>query len=383
MDKRVEKRVFHDIDKWKQKIESFGEPQDDFERTRFHFLCTQGYVTSYKSLIRNVAALFLTPIAYIYYFIRNFRARKEIKCDGLIHVPFQYTTFDCQKLPETLKEEYLDVKNSGVERKSIKSGRMDSAARYIWIQMVKKYPLCFYMNFYNLYQLANLSELLSVYCPRAVITEREENNPAASLLTHYCEDKNIEYICVMHGECFYEPFHAFVRFSRLYVWDRFYIDQFKLLKSAARFETYYPLRFQMKIARESRPEYFAAYYLQNQTQAEMRKICQVLEHFAEKGLRCKVRPHKRATDVAVVKKVFSGTVIEIEDNDAVPIEESYCNAKYIISTFSTVLSEAYENGLEPVIDDISNPELYESLCKAMYINIARIQARLSDLVRKE
>lgn len=381
MDKAVEGKVFRDIDLWKEKIESYGEPQDDFERVRLHFICTQTYTTPAKRFVKNAAALIAMPFVY-FFFCRCADSRKDKKrivCDALVHAPFDFSTLKPEELPEELYEEFENIRFSGISKKSFRGGILDEKARAILKNLIKRYPLCFYMNFFVMYQLANLCKLLNIYRTSAIITEREENDPAITLLTQYCESCGAEYICIMHGEYFYEPFHAFMRLSRFYVWDEYYIQQFYKLKSSADFIVYHPKRFQMNIKRCAEPEFFVSYYLQTQSREEMLKIRQVLDEFIARGYKCKIRLHKRATDKRVVKEVFGDSEIVIEDNERVSIGESYENTKYIISVFSTVLSEAYENGLEPVIDDMSNPELYESLKKAMYINISRIEMRLSKL----
>ena len=70
--------------------------------------------------------------------------------------------------------------------------------------------------------------------------------------------------------------------------------------------------------------------------------------------------------------------IDIEDTN-IPIKTSFENCKYIVSMYSTVISEALYNDLLVLIDDISDKDLYNSLNDVMYINIDRVSGRLSDL----
>ncbi len=100
------------------------------------------------------------------------------------------------------------------------------------------------------------------------------------------------------------------------------------------------------------------------------------------GYRCAIRPHPRLTNIKDLREVFNNTCIEIEDISKVNLSKSLGRTKYIVSKYSTVLTEARENELLAVIDDLSNPQVYEYLKKTMYINLDLIPLRLSKIIKE-
>lgn len=379
MNKLVEKKVFEDIEYWKDKIESAGEPKDDFERVRLHYLCTHHYLSNTARIKNNlIAALSILPVLILYR-IKSVWKVQELEKAAVVYSPDPSSQFSKESLPDELKNEYKDIENIEI-KKSIKNGLIDKDTWKLILQFIKRYPFSFDMNLFCIYQLAYVDFLIHKYKPAAVICEREENNAAVTLMTKLCEIKKSEYIVIMHGEYFFEPFHAFLRVSRFYCWDQYYVCQFLKLKAKASFHVFIPERYRKEIKRDPIPQYYIGYYLQTQTEDELVSLRNILEGLIRQGKACKVRPHKRATNMDILTRVFENSNIDIEDYERIPIEKSFENTKYIIAQYSTVLSEAYEYGLQPVLDDVTNPLLFEKLKTAMYINVERIKLRLSDLL---
>lgn len=242
--------------------------------------------------------------------------------------------------------------------------------------------MSFYMNLSALVHLAFIGKIIYMLHPQAILTTEKENDFNTSLLSYYCEQHGVEYIGIMHGETYLSPLHAFVRFSRFYTWDEQYIEHYVITGSLREFfRVYATCRFRMNIPVYERKEFFITYYLQGQNEYQLRNICHILLYFTKHGKKCAVRMHPKVSDKILIHNLFDHTGIKIEENN-IPIERSYALTDYIVSMYSTVLSEAYANGLTAIIDDITDKETYNNLHKVMYINLNRIHGRLSELLNK-
>ena len=101
----------------------------------------------------------------------------------------------------------------------------------------------------------------------------------------------------------------------------------------------------------------------------------------EKGKKVAVRPHPRYSDMKYVEEYFGELVIE--DVKTLPIEKSILRTKTVIAVYSTVLNQAYSNGIPIVIDNISAPEKYKKLEELQYIFAAKGIRTVSDLIKGE
>lgn len=384
-----EKVIFSDVDEWLDFINNLEEPQNDIERTRNHYLCVIHFVDKFELFIKNVISFPAILFSLLGTFLKGIvdrlsERREEYACEAVMFRVDKNTVSSGEKwgIPDDLKAEYPLIK-SYIQPKGRTLLFTDTLDRYsfkFWLGYVKTYPFAFYMNLSLLMHLNAISKIVYLYKPKIIITMETENDFTTSFLTEYCEKRNIEYIGIMHGENFVNPLHAFVRFSRFYVWDAYYIEQYiKTGSEREFFRVYTPLRYQLKL-KEEYHQYYITYYLQGQDEVQLQRIYKTLMLFSKKGLRCKIRMHPRATDKKLVKKIFSDSQIEIENYNIVSIEESYKSTEYVVSMYSTVLTEAYQNGIKAAVDDVTDVNLYHNLEKMMYINLERINLRLSMLL---
>ena len=93
-----------------------------------------------------------------------------------------------------------------------------------------------------------------------------------------------------------------------------------------------------------------------------------------------VRPHPIYSDLHAVSDLFKGA--EIEAKETLAIENSILRTRNAISGYSTVLSQAYNAGVNIVIDDETNPEHYRKLKELQY-NVLSYRHRLLSDLRKE
>lgn len=367
-------------------INAKKEPSSDIERAKYHYDCINLYTERKKRLVLDVLALFALPLSVLFtciYTITHMNiSTGQIDC--VIYSGGENTNLPNVDaiLPQSLKNRYSKIENIDIHgrRALFATGLVSKDIIRTLVKCIVKYPFLTYFNFSVFMHLCTINRIIRKYNPKTILSIAGENDFSTSLLTEFCEENNTKYTCLMHGEYFLEANHAFVRFSEIYVWDEYYVKQFdKLHAKTGKYHIYIPNRFNMHLKLQE-PTYFIGYYLQEFSERQLLAIRDTLKIFTKLGFKCKIRPHKRASDMETVNRIFkdeNGIDIEMF---SISIEESYCNVKYIVSMYSTVLSEAYYNNLHPVIDDISDPYLYRSLKEIMNINLNRIDKRLSSIV---
>ena len=378
--------TFYEIGKkinwWLPVIDNFSAPKDDLQRSYLHYKCMRPFEDKRRELFRTIVSLLLFPASFIAATISKIlRGNKENRNIVVIGAEKYLNIHDLESiLPSVILEEknIKLVKNSS-NRTRILSGCVSIEIIKILAKSILRYPWSILFNYSLFLHLCTINRYIIQYNPRIIVTLAAENDFTSSCISHYCENNNCSYVCVMHGEYFLTPYHAFVRFSEFYVWDEHYASQFSRLRCPPdMFRIYEPKRFAME-KYDSVKNHDITYYLQDFTEKQLKSILLTLIKLSNLGYVCKVRPHKRASNMAAVNKIFGNrNLIGIESTD-IPISISLQSCKYVVSVYSTVISEAYYNGLPALIDDVSDPQLYEMLDDVMYINLKRIKGRVSDL----
>ena len=158
------------------------------------------------------------------------------------------------------------------------------------------------------------------------------------------------------------------------------IDLFYLTRSPHNgFYVYKTSRLAPIYKKQANPEFFLSYYLDDQSIEEITKLKAILVDFTKKGFKCKVRVHPRAGDLKETNKIFEGTSICVEDPKAVSLSDSIENSRFIVSTISTVLREAYASGFDVVIDDMNDVITLKVMKEVKYSLVDKTDLRLSDL----
>ena len=120
------------------------------------------------------------------------------------------------------------------------------------------------------------------------------------------------------------------------------------------------------------------YYLGWESGEKLRIIVRAMEELRKSGLEVAIRPHPRYTDLNEIKSC--APEIEIEDYKALTIEQSLRRTENAISVYSTVLNQAYNNGIGIVLDDISDREKFKRLGERQYIMLNKPHELLSELL---
>lgn len=377
----IEKRKA--LDKWEKRIHRLGVPKDDYDRVYRHYVGCMIW-GNHSIPIKKLVSFVLFPIVYYMTKRQKNVAHIEVR-DAILTCPDKAYMLSDEELPTALKNSYKDIirvyynKNSVIS--SLTSYVLDDAGRKIALSCFKKFPFAPFMNLSVLLHLCRIYKLITQYTPKAIITTQSEQDFAASIITKYCEDKGIKYICIQHGEYCYNPSMAYFRFSEYYAWNKETIDILELTNTKIKYaHIYIPEKLKPRYRKKDTPDFYITYYLSSETEAEVIEIKKILLKFVESGFPCSIRKHPRALDDRFIFNTFGQTEINIEDCNLVSIGDSISNTRYIVAYRSTVLSEGIANSMDVVIDDVVGD--VEFLARVHDINLKRTDLRLSVLMKK-
>lgn len=384
MDK-LEKKILLNPKQWIQWMNNLPRADDDIGRTRNHYLCRHHYENILFMIIRNTISIFV--LIYLEFKLKRYNNDYVMQenYDAVVFAPSKEFEKYLVDIPSALSDKYKKkiIYNKSGLIKEIDRIKLDEEANTLWKQVRKRYPFSFYMNIGILVHLSRARYLIEIYHPKALVSVQTERDYTTSIISQYCEKKGVKYIGFQHGEYFMDLSHAFVRFSEFYVWDSYYIQQFAKTHSPVEsFKIYKSQRLIKRLEKKDKEKYFMTYYLSgNETKKELKIIADFMIKIADLNGKCAIRPHPRHTKIEVVRKLIINSNVSIQGND-ISIDDSLIETRYITSIMSTVLSEAYCNELEIVIDDISNPKLFTALNDDMYINLNRTKNRLSMFIER-
>ena len=97
-----------------------------------------------------------------------------------------------------------------------------------------------------------------------------------------------------------------------------------------------------------------------------------------RGCPVAIRPHPRYTNLDEIKNY--APEIELENYKMLSIEQSLKRVEYAVSVYSTVLNQAYNNGIGIVLDDVSDPDKFARLRERQYIMLNKPHELLSELL---
>ena len=372
------------IEEQKKYIESFPDPRDEYEQSFFKYKCVAFYYYHgiRKIILNFISAVVIGPL-YLFYRIKgkynNQFFERYIPQDKLLRKALPTIPID-DIFPEELERLYADIKSySGMDYSKI---FLPDIASEIFKNVFKQHPYSFHYLLVVLIRLSQQSFLLAKYKPKCITTYVCEREFADPLLTMLSEKYGVRYEAFMHGDYYFSSFHAFMHYSRYWIWSDYYKDMFTLLKCKQDMRVYVPKKYSgIAQAQKSEQEYsyFATYYLTGESEESIIAIKEVLEILNRKGKKCKIRPHPRFSDISFINRTFEGYYIE--DAGKITLKSSLDTSYLAISTCSTVLSQAYYSGKKIIVDDCSNKILFEELKKAEYIYIDAADMLLSELLK--
>jgi hypothetical protein len=354
------------VDKQKSYLGTFDEPKDDLERSYFQYRCQMFFYPWYMVMILNLAAL---PALLLYYFKKSDENGSNQKVDAVFFADGKPDSI----IPQSLKDTY-----GSIVRIDDKRQRLTSKDKKIFRQIISKHPLSWQFLLKCLLKIRFYSYEIDNHHPDSIIVCNEYSF-TSSLLTKYCAENGITHINVMHGEKLFYIRDTFFRFHACYVWDNEYRDLFCELRAEP---TQFIIEIPPSLVFSQRSQYKVidyTYYLGAENGDTLDKIMFILDDLHRKGFKVSLRPHPRYTNMKEIKE--KKHQFEVEDS-SITIEESLMRTRYAISGYSTVLNQAYHNGIKVVIDDITNPESFRKLVELKYVMLETEHKLLSEILEE-
>lgn len=377
-DKEINKvDVVFDIKEWESFLNSLPVPKDSIDMAFNRYLCRMHYFPWQKRLFMNVLGIGALPIELFYLARSNQSIKAMNRGKAILEKSRDVPIFE-DIFPEELYEEY-DVKV--VENFNQKFGILCREARAMLLKCIKRHPFHFFYIYFVYMELAAHSYFLLKYNPEAVIVYVNERNVASPMITELYEKDGRKLVSFMHGEYLLELVQGFMKFSKYYIWDKSYVDMFKWLKcDINEYIVYTPGKLRKKWNLEDHETpYYCTYYLSGQSKESILCLGNILEKFEAQGKKCKVRPHPR--DIKYTKEILgSFKNITIEDSSKVPLKESLETTQYVMGLYTTVLSEAYIEGKQIVIDDISDKKRFADAKRRGAAAFRKEHLLLSELI---
>ena len=370
-----------DVAEWRSFLDSLKQPEDSIDIAYNKYLCRSHLFPRKQWTIMNIlscGALFIS----LFYMLFPGKALQPMKKGvALLEKDKDVTNFD-DVLPTDIYKDYETVVVA--ENFNSKFGFLCKEAKRLLWKCIKRHPFSFYFNYFVYVELVAHSHFLLEYNSEATVVYVNERNVAGAIIREMYEDGGRKFISFMHGEYLLQLIQGYMSFSEYYVWAPAYIEMFEqdLNCKIGKYVVYTPQKLQKKWDfSDVEPTYFCTYYFSNESTKAIEKLAEVIKGFEAKGLKCKVRPHPR--DVLMIKQILSSFQgITIEDATKVTLQESLVSTKYVVGMTSTVLSEAYAEGKPIVIDDINDPEQYQSLRERKSASLRKKHILLSELVKQ-
>lgn len=355
------------IEKQKAYIAHFREPKDDIQRSYFQYRCQMKFNKPIISFLVNLASF---PLLLWYLHKTNDSIQNSVEDAQSI--------FIANGMPDNIIPNVLREKAGVIEIVNDKKENLTKEDKRYIRALWKRYPFSFQFIVKCVLKIRYYSYEIQRVHPDNIITCNEYSF-TSSVLTNYCEEKGIKHINVMHGEKIYYMRDSFFRFHECYVWDDYYRKLFLQMRAdQSQFRVAVPPSLQFPEDRLVSKTKDYTYYFGWESGEILKTIVNAMVALNNQGLKVAIRPHPRYTDLNEIRAC--APELEIEDCKAMTIEQSLKRTKNAISVYSTVLNQAYNNGIGIVIDDISDKVKYEKLEERQYIMLNKPHKLLSALL---
>ena len=351
-------------------LRKIGEPQNDIERGYKQYQC-QMFLSGKRQIIYYIAAPILLLIKVMW--CKRMKKIKEEKQDLVCLL----SGINRNMVPKELIGEYKTVKCCHPSEQEILT--RDDVRWYVknvWC----KYPISFFFHLKNIERLSQYSYVIKKYNPSAIAIH-DEYSCTSSVMTAYCNWKNVKHINFMHGEKLWYIRDSFFHYNLCYVWDDHYVRLFQSLRAEPnQFRIAIPPQFSInENDYDTKITYDYCYYLAGENNEEVENIFKLLSLLAKKGNKIKVRMHPRWTNRDFCVEMAKKYDVEIEplERDIIVSILSVCN---VISLYSTVINQAHYMGRKIVIDDVTSVEKYNILKELDYIGFRFAHSLMSSLL---
>lgn len=333
-------------------------------RSYYQYICYKKLIGNVQFFILNVAGYFSFFAILVVFLINCLKIKKKVRDHNLAIC----TAFKEDIIPDSLSARYsiLMIHNSDFCLEL-------SDLRFI-SKILAKYPFSSFFVLKNVLKIAQYRYYIRKYgCQAFIVTS--EYSFTSSILTAYCEEQNIKHINIMHGEKFYYIMDSFFSFNECYVWDVHYMNLFISLGAASNQFIIEKPPFYFEMQRFSgHTGYGLKYYLDGTESIEA--IQKLVDFLGSKFESVIFRAHPLFKDFQAFEKKH----ISYENPKLVKISDSLKNCEYVCAKYSTVLNQASIMNRKIVIDDLSDPKLFQQLKSMNYIMFTKPHIRLSELL---
>lgn len=365
-------RTLFDIPAAQQRafLASLKEPEDDIDRSYHQYLCQMLFVPSWKQMILQAFSMVLGPFVVVVFLLKRFFARKTTESHPAIG---DLKNFE-EIIPTELSHQFF------INNDIWFTGSYLSVKDILFLLfLIRRYPWSPYFALKISIKIAHYSYMISRYCPKALVVHNEYSF-TSSVLTYYCNKRNVMHINVMHGEKLFYVRDSFFRYDSCYVWDDYYKKLFLSLRAeGTQFKVAIPPSLLIDCDKYYAQACFAdyKYYLAEYTEEELKSIIHSMKFAVQQGKKVYFRPHPRYSDLTLLEALVDKTRIEYPNK--VSILTSVASMEYAVGSYTTVLNQAYFSGKEIVLDDMTFYKQFKKLEDYQYILQNRNFMKLSDL----
>ena len=348
-------------------LKKLGKASSDLDRSYKQYRSQLFFYSHKKRLILSTSSFVLLIFLLPYYIIRGLFIKKGEKVDAICRADE-----NAQFIPDSLLGKYV-----------IDRTKWDTKGSIYWKDIPYIISLCIryffnpYFTIKVLFKVSKYSSFIHSYNPRAIIVN-DEFSFTSSAMTSFCERYGVLHINVQHGEKLYIIRDSYFRFHECYVWDNHYRDLFISMNSEpSQFVIELPESMKFDVKKHFSQDCYAdyKYYLTKYDEKELLSIINAMSFAAKFGKSVKFRPHPNYSDIELLRKYVSEESIELPN---VNIIESISSTQNVVGVHSTVLTQAYFNNRNVIIDDVSCNQFYKSLSEMKYILMDKVKNRLSS-----
>lgn len=373
--KKINKHLFSDsscflnlnLDEHKQFVKKLSEKLSKNDsylvRSYYQYICYKKLIGNVKLYILNVAGYSLFFPLLVVFLINCLRIKKKVTEHNLVIC----TAFNEDIIPGSLSAKYsiLMIHNSDFCLELSDLGFI--------LKILVKYPFSPFFVLKNVIKIAQYKYYIRKYgCEAFIVTS--EYSFTSSMLTSYCERQNVKHINIMHGEKFYYIMDSFFSFHECYVWDVHYMNLFISLGAASNQFIIEKPPFYFELQKNSGYTGCGLKYYLDGTES-ITAIQRLVDFLGSKFESVIFRAHPLFKDF----HTFEKNHIRYENPNLVKISDSLKNCEYVCAKYSTVLYQASIMKRKIVLDDLSDPKLYQQLKMMDYIIISNQHIRLSEL----
>ena len=335
-------------------IASFPEPQDLLERSYFQYLCQMKELPAIIRFLQNIAAVLLLPWVFFSGCLAKPQRMGEHDAVFLnINKGIDKTIIPC-----SLQSEFPNM--TEITEIKILCGKEE---RKWLINLCRKYWKSPYFVVKCWIKIGLYASLIASFRPKAVISY-EEFSFTSSIITAYCEEREVEHINVLHGERLYNTRDTFVSFHRFYVWNDIYRNMFLEMRAEKeQFRVELPPLLIWDETVEEKKVYDITYYMGNPKEEQLDRLLTVLEPLRKAGVKICIRVHPRFGDSVLIYQLFRNFILETPE---ISIRQSIARTGAVCAVMSTVLLQAGYANRRIIVDDVSNPEKFALLSELGY-----------------